>query len=1012
MGTEPHVPDPLISLDVANQCLQRQGKSIPLTPKAFAVLRRLMEQPGQLVTKEDLLNAAWPGTYVSDAALKVCISRLRQALGDLSHPPRYIETVHWRGYRLLNPIPTAPTPVPDAQVPVDHSTPPLQHPAPNIQHPIPPVVGRDTELQELRQALVNARSGERHTILISGASGIGKTTLIEAFLAEAGQDPLLTIAKGQCMDHYGVGESYLPVIDAFSHLCRAPDGERIMTALRSHAPVWLSQFPSLLRTDERKQLRKEPYSLSRERVLREIAETIEALAMEHPFILVLDDLHWSDHATLDLLSFLARRIEPARLLLIGVYRPEELTQPNHPLKNIKHTLQTRQCCDELVIPPFTVETVEAYLHKRFPAHDFPSAFAAMLQRRTGGNPLFLVNILDHLTGQGVLSFTEQRWRLTGALEDIEMETPETIHQIISAQIDRLASEEKFILEAASVAGMEFAAATVAAGLGFDIVEVETCCEELARRGQFLRSRSPEAWPDGTITASYAFLHSLYQQTWYERVTAARRVQLHQRIGERGEQAYRNQPQGVAAELAEHFEQGRDTRRAILYRQYAAENAAHRFGYHEAIFHLTKGVTLLATQPSSPDSLRQEIALQNALGTARTAVLGYAAPEVEEAYLRARNLSWQMEVKEESVPALRGLWALYLTKGEFQPTYALATQLLQIARQERNRNLELEAERELGQTYYFFGRLREARQHLERGISLYDAREHNPHIFLYGQDPGVVCLAQYARTLVLLGYPERAREQALAAITLAHEVQHPYSLALAHYHAAVVHFARRDWPHAEDFVKATIALSMEHGFPYWCSSAQVLDGWLLTRQGRMEEGLERMQQGLASYKATGANLNRPYSLLFLAEAHAMAGDPEQGLTLIEEALAATRKNGGHFRQAEMWRLRGELTLQKSGVGGWSVGTSLPPPSSLHSRAQAPQEAAQEAEQCFRQAITIAQQQNTKLLELRAVTSLCRLQRQQEKHARDQRHLVEVVGWFTEGFELPDWREAKTLLNELA
>ena len=1022
MGTEPHVPASSIFLDTANQCLRRQGKSISLTPKAFAVLCRLMEEPGRLVTKEDLLNAAWPGTYVSDAALKVCISRLRQALGDLSHPPRYIETVHWRGYRLLTPIPTTTSSEQSSEqgnlgaetlspVPTQHATPNLSLPTPNAQHPTPSLVGREMELQILRQALATARNGERRTIFISGASGIGKTTVIEAFLAEVDQDSAVTVARGQCMEHYGLGESYLPVIDAFSRLCRASRGERIVSALRNHAPVWLSQFPSLLSADKRKQIRQELYSSSRERMLREIAETMEALATEQPFILVLEDLHWSDHATLDLLSFLARRLEPAQLLIVGAYRPEELASANHPLKNIKYTLQARQRCDELILLPFTMETVEAYLLKRFPEHDFPSAFAAMLQKRTGGSPLFLVNMLDHLTKQGFIAFTGQAWLLTGAIEDIQTETPENVHQTISAQIDRLAPEEKFILEAASVAGMEFSAAAAASGLGADIVEVETYCEELMRRGQFLRALPPEEWPDGTVTASYAFLHSLYQQVWYARVTAARRVQLHRRIGERFEQAYHDQVHEVAAELAVHFERGRDIPRAILYSQSAAENAAHRFGYHEAIFHLTKGVELLASQPPSPDQLRQEIALQNALGAARTAVLGYAAPEVEEAYLRARNLSWQIKETQESVPALRGLWAFYLTKGESQPAYALAMQLLQIAQQERSRDLELEAERELGQTYYFFGKLREARQHLERGLSLYDAHQHASHIFLYGQDPGVVCLAQYARTLVLLGYPEHALKQSQAAIALAREVQHPYSLVLAHYHAAVVHFARRDWRRAGDFVKATMALSTEHGFPYWFSSAQVLNGWLLTRQGHMEKGIECMQQGLASYEATGAELNRPYSLLFLAEACAMAGDPEQGLTLIAKALATAKKNGGHFRQAEMLRLRGEFTLQKAGLKGWSVGMSLPPPRLPLPQSQVPDEAAREAEQCFQQAIALAQQQGAKLLELRAVTSLCRLQQQQTTHTQEQRQLAEIVGWFTEGFDLPDWQEAKTILDEL-
>jgi len=976
MGTAPHVSDSPVFLDAANQCLRRNGQSIPLTPKAFVVLRHLAERPSQLVTKEELLNAAWPETYVSDAALKVCISRLRQALGDLSHPPKYIETVHWRGYRLLIPIPTAPPPVvssqhsgvgiqqeenQNAKVKEQYSTSTPQHllphtqdPAFSVQHsvsPTFPVVGRESELQQLYEWLEKARSGERHIAFISGVSGVGKTTLVETFLAQFSNDSRITIAKGQCVEHYGAGESYLPVLEAIQRACRAPGGEQLMAALRRSASLWMAQLPSLLSPAECRQLRQETQHSSRERMLREMAEAVEAFTAERTLILVLEDLHWSDYATLNLLCFLAKRLEPARLFLLGVYRPEESPEGGRLLKSIKHELQVHNHCNELVLAPFSLPLIDRYVRERFPEHVFPPTFVTLLHKRTGGNPLFLANILDHLVKCKSIVQYAQSWRLTSTLEHIETETPQSLQQIIAAQIDRLTVEEKRVLEAASVAGMDFSAAAVAAGLGVEAVDVEMLCEELARHEQFLRSQGSGEWPDGTVATRYEFLHSLYRQVWYERVTAARRVQLHQRIGLRGEQAYQDQAQKIAAELAVHFEQARDIPRAVRYREYAAENATRRFGYHEAITHLTCGLTLLSSQPTSQAGLMQEIRLQNMLGAARIALLGYAAPEVEEAYTRARNLCWQVGVKAESVPALRGLWAFYLTKGEFQLASSLATQLFQVAQQEHRRDLQMEAERELGQTYYFLGELREACLHLERGISLYDPQQHTAHIFLYGQDPGVVCLSHSARALFLFGYEGRALAQSDAALSLAQQIGHPYSLALAYYHAAVLHFARRDWQRAHEFVQTTLALSTEHEFPYWLFSAQVLDGWLLTLQGRMEEGIARMQQGLASYKAIGAELNRPYSLLFLAEAYGRAGHPAEGLVLLTEALATAQKNGGHFRQADMWRLQGELTLQKAGVGGWGLGVRLPSPQGSLPKSQAPSEAMHEAEQYFMRAIEL-------------------------------------------------------------
>jgi len=840
---------------------------------------------------------------------------------------------------------------------------------------------------------------------------VGKTTLVETFLSQVSDNARLLIAKGQCVEHYGAGESYLPVLEAVNRACRAPGGERLTAALRSYAPTWLVQLPSLLSPTERRQLEHDTQHSSRERMLRELAETIEALTEEDTLILVLEDLHWSDHATLNLLSFLTRRLEPARLLLLGVYRPEALGQGEHSLNNIKCELQTHARCAELSLLPFSPHLIEGYLADRFTGHDFPPTFALLLHQRTGGNLLFLMNMLEHLVKRGFIARRAQGWSLAGTLEDIATETPENLHQLIVAQIERLSREEKQVLEAASAAGLDFSAAAVAAGLNAETVGVEACCEELARRGQFLRTQGPAEWPDGTIATRYAFLHSLYQQVWYARVTAARRVQLHQRIGERGERAYQERAQEIAAELAVHFEQARDISRAIRYRQYAAENAGQRFGYHEAILHLTKGLAQLSTQPPSPENLEQEIRLQNALGAARTALLGYAAPEVKEAFTRARNLCQRRAPQRESVPTLRGLWAFHLTKGEFQPAYALAMQLFHVAQQEQRRDLQLEAERELGQTHYFLGELREARVHLERGVSLYNQQHHAKHIFRYGQDPGVVCLSHLARTLTLSGYTERAQARLDDALALARHIGHPYSLALVYYHAAVVHLSRRDWSRAEDFVKATIALSTEHEFSYWLSSAQVLDGWLLTRQERLKEGLEYMQQGLAAYRATGAELNSPYALLFMAEAYSRTGNPEKGLLCLAEALTTAEKNGGHFRQAEMWRLRGELTLQKARLGGWGMGTRLPDPQGPPLKSHVSSEAAREAEQSFRQAIEVARRQDAKLLELRAVTSLSRLWRWQKKGAQARRALAAIVGWFTEGFALPDWQEAKALLEEL-
>jgi predicted ATPase len=789
-------------------------------------------------------------------------------------------------------------------------------------------------------------------------------------------------------------------------LGHTPEGKRLVSTLRRHAPMWLAQLPSLLDPAERKRLQRDVRGSSRERMLREMAEAIEALTEEITLILVLEDLHWSDYATLDLASFLAHRSEPARLLILGVYRPEELTQPEHPLKHIRHNLQTRHQCQEIAIPPLSLEAINEYLQGRFPGHAFPSVLASLLSKRTGGNPLFLVTVIEHLVARGLITPHESGWRLNGALEDMQTEMPGSIQQIIAAQIDRLTPEEQNVLEVASVAGMDFSAAAVAAGLAADVVAVETCCEELARREQFLRAQGAEEWPDGTVATRYEFMHSLYQQAWYERVTAARRVQLHCRIGERGEHAYGDRVRKIAAELAVHFERGRNIQRAVLYRYYAADNAMSRFGHQEAISHLTTGLALLSTQPATPERDQQEIALQSALGAARLATQGYAEPAVEQAYARAHTLCQQVATPPDLASALHGLWAYYLARAEFSIAQTFATRLLQIAQQEQSHALLLEAERILGQTLYFLGNLPEARRHLESSFKRYNSQEHAAQIFLYSQDPGVVSLAQNARALSLMGYPDQAIQQAEEAIALAKEVAHPYSLALAKYQAAVVYHTQRDLQRMQAILKATVALSPEHGIPYWLSSMQVLKGWVLASQGKRKAGLEVMRQGLIVSQEIGTALNRPYSLVLLAEMYGASGEAAEGLVLLHEAEQSVKKTGGHFNQAEIYRLTGELALQQCKAQSAKCKVQNDQHPTPNTRTEA------EAEAYFHKAIEIAQRQEAKLLELRASVSLSRLWRRQGKVAQARQLLTTLYGWFTEGFAAVDLQEAKTLLEELS
>ena len=515
------------ALDPANACLWRGAEAVALPPKAFDVLHYLVTHPDRLVTKDELLDAVWPETAVTDAVVRVAIGALRKALDDTA-PPRFIATVPRRGYRFLAPVTVADASESTAVPPTPQAS---LTPAPP-----PLLVGREAMLQRLGEAWAQARQGQRQVVWVTGEAGIGKTAVVEAFRAAVATDPAVWLAAGQCVEHYGTGEAYLPVLEALGQLCRGAGGERLVALLRQHAPTWLVQMPWLLTAAHREQLRDELQGATRERMLREFAEVVDTLTAETPLVLILEDLHWSDYATLDLLALLARRRTPARLLVIGTYRPVEAIVHHHPLRTVVQDLQRHGHATELPLALLSAEAVAAYLAARFPQQQFPAALAPWLHQRTDGQPLFLVTLVQALVERGVLHEHDGCWTVQEELEALALEVPESLRQLLEQQITRLPPEAQRVLEVASVAGVEFVAAAVAAGLEADAATVEEHCEALVGQ-QLLRPLGVTTWPNGTVATRYAFVHALYQQVVYERLGAGRRVRLHQRLGECLETAY-------------------------------------------------------------------------------------------------------------------------------------------------------------------------------------------------------------------------------------------------------------------------------------------------------------------------------------------------------------------------------------------------------------------------------------------------------------------------------------------
>jgi len=440
-------------------------------------------------------------------------------------------------------------------------------------------------------------------------------------------------------------------------------------------------------------------------------------------------------------------------------------------------------------------------------------------------------------------------------------------------------------------------------------------------------------------------------------------------------------------LAHHYTEAGLGRQAIPYWQRAGERATERSAHAEAISHLTKGLDVLKTLPDTPERTQYELALHTAMGVPLRAIKGFGAPEVGQVYARARELCQQVEETPQLVPVLRGLWEFYELQGALQTARELGEQLLTLGQHVHEVESLLVAYNVLGDTLVWLGEFAGARAHLEQGMALYNLQWHRSHAFLYGYDSGVHCLSFGAWALWYLGYPDQALRRIHDALTLAQELSHPFSLAFALAFAAWLHQLRREGQAVQEPVGAVIALSTDQGFPFWVAWGTILRGWALAEQGQSAEGIAQMCQGIAAWRATGAELQRPYYLALLAEAYGKAGQADEGLRVLAEALTAVYTTGERQHEAEIYRLKGELLLKQD----------------------VPDE--QEAESCLRQAVDVAHQQQAKSFELRAAMSLSRLWQQQGKHAEARQLLEPIYGWFTEGFDTIDLQEARALLEEL-
>jgi predicted ATPase/DNA-binding winged helix-turn-helix (wHTH) protein len=977
-------------LDREQACLWEGDQRLTLRPKTFELLLYLVTHAGELVRKETLLVAIWPDTAVTEGVLTTSLGELRKVLGETAKQPQYIATVPRRGYRFIAPVtPVATAPAASGHRVLPQATAPWLVGEPSdALGPRPILVDRETELTQLQQWFQRACHGHRQVVFVTGEAGIGKTTLVDAFLTQIATYQPLQIGRGQCLDHYGAGEAYLPLLEALGQMGQGAQGAQVIDVLRQHAPSWLLQLPALWSTDELPVLQQRALGATRERMLRELAEAVEALAHDRSLVFVLEDLHWSDVSTLDWVAYVARRRAPARLLVLGTYRPIDAVVRDHPIRTLSQELRIHGQCAELALEYLSRAGVAAYLARCFTPAALPERLAQSLYHRTNGNPLFLVAMVESLVHQGILRRGVGGWELAGDFSVEQMRVPEGLRQLIMQQFERLTPGEQALLETASVAGIECAVAAVAASLDHTVAALEAQCATLARRRQFLRPCGTDVWPDGTVATRYRFLHDLYRETFYERIPAGQRARAHQRIGARLEAGYGTRAREMAAELAEHFVRGHDTAQAVQYLQYAGENALQRNAYQEALRHLTQALELLHTLPDTPARLQQELILQRTLGVPLVATKGYAAPEVEQTYARAHTLCRQVGDTQQISPVLFGLWRFYSMRGDLQTAREVAEQLFTLAQSQNDPVLLMEAHRALGIILSWCGELVAARTHLEQVIALYDRQQHPQHAYHSGLDVGVACLSMLSIPLWMLGYPDQALERSNQALTLARELAHPFSIAFALINAARFHHFRREWHAVQAHAEALLGLATEQEFALWIATGTRWRGVALAAQGQPEVGIALIRQGQTAYQASGSTLGEPYYLALLAEAYGDAGQSALGLRILDEALASADKTADRIYEAEVYRLKGKLLLAHSET--YRV----------------------EAESCFHLALTVARRQQAKSLELRTAVGLSRLWQQHGKRHEARQLLGGVYSWFTEGFDTADLQEARALLEDLA
>jgi tetratricopeptide (TPR) repeat protein len=916
------------------------------------------------------MGVVWPETAVTDSVLAGAIRDLRRILGDDPRQPSVIETVHRRGYRFIATLETNNASVSEAS---RRPLPPAVEPA---------LVGRRLELETLGRWLEAALRGERVIGFVVGEAGMGKTTLVSAFCDRArAVEPSLRIGIGHAVewtsDADTTADPYVPIIEALSRACAGPGAEATIAALRRYAPSWMPLLPGVLEPGEADAERAKSGRTTRERLALELSGFLEALPQ--PLLLLLEDLHWSDASTIDLLTAVARRSLRAPLLILATYRAAGAAVRRHPVRAAHQALAARGLCRDFWLKPFGSSDVESCILRRWPG--FEPAAAGVLSRvvlaKTDGNPLFVTSVVDTLEPERFAGI--EPGRLEAAAAELAVGIAPGLAQMIDAELARLRDEDRELLEAGSFSGTRFSAETVAAVTGTEVLAAEARLDALAGSGGPVCPHGEELWPDGTIATMYQFAHALYGDVLRSRVSAAGRRRGHRRIADRLCAAWQGKEREIAAELVFHFHAAGMPEEAVTHVEAAAAAAFLLGGHEEACGFLERGIDALETLPSTPERRRIVMKLSMTLGQIRQAPDGFNAQKAEAAYTRALELAQTLDAPAEAVIPMLALTSVHVAQGRLVEAEGDAERATALIERFPAPPLQFLGNVAIAQVRHHMAKLDEARLMLENTIGFGGS---SYPTFLNFR---IHALNYLGLTLAHLGRPDSARRRALEAMSVATDAGLAFDRASAAAFACFAAMTVRDRETLEVAGAQAETLGREYGFGLAAVIGGFSRGLLHAMDGHDDEGVATMMGAIRLYEQNGNVLVVPGMMSVVASLHLAAGRHDEARSLAAEGKAWMDKTADARFRPEFKRIEAQCALLAGDIAS--------------------------AREGFEAAIVAARDSGLRWQELRASLGLARLLESGNDVAGARRILAPIVAAIDEGHDLEDYRDACSVLRTL-